>query len=470
MFFVKVVAAFVAFAVVLFFTLIRPVTTNADDSSYAIDIEYTSEKLYLKGNSSTFMNEFQVLGKNEFADGGNEPMAELKRGSVTLPSGRSLNFVGSVCASRSELAYVFDTQDEADHMKNCCFGTKGTKYCTAVDMSLCQSMQSKLQAYATKSGKKINFWTRDYVQAKGLMILPGLTLWAHTVTENEQIGHLINKDLLFFNLRNDYKHMPRIDWFVFPKMAKPAGPHALQFTETVLGDMFERTYWGDEIRDNTDIFPNGWVCFERGVEGEMLHDESVFDSEEQGDKFRKFAVAKLGAKKFTDKCPPLDAVVLRRTEGTGLRRVLNYDVIDRVFKRNGINSYRNVTVSGADDTLAHVKVFSNFGLMVSSHSSQLKNLIFSPKNSIVIETKGTELGYLDPSPFQHGVDQPLGIIYKVSNGHIPNYSSCPEDHGCKKLKKYKVDYWLDEDIFEKDLQEVLAIRHKRCDDDSTQHS
>jgi hypothetical protein len=54
-------------------------------------------------------------------------------------------------------------------------------------------------------------------------------------------------------------------------------------------------------------------------------------------------------------------------------------VVERVLKRNGIETYHNVSVSGEDDTAGHVRVFSDFGLMIASHSSQLKNLIFAPK-------------------------------------------------------------------------------------------
>ncbi|KNC86341.1 hypothetical protein SARC_01500 [Sphaeroforma arctica JP610] len=477
-FITKVAAVFVVSAVAIFYFVAKPTYTETSDVSIDI-VDFGATAQVQPGNSKAdsalaFDKDEEILNSIEdetinqvndlvAADTPKpEPLEGMKYGAVRLPSGRAVNFVGSVCVGRAELAYVFDTEVEAAHMKDCCFGNAGTKHCTAVEIGLCQSMQTKIRQYASKPGRDIQFWTKKEVEQKKLRVLPGLTLWANTVTDNEQIGHLINKDLLFFNLHNDVEHMPKIDYFVFPKMAAPQGPHAVQFTETILGEMWEKnTFWGDQIQRKKD-FPDHMVCFERAVEGEVLHDETVFDNMAQGDQFRQFAVENLGAKHFGEGCPPLDAVVLRRTEGTGLRSILNYDVIDRVFKRNGINSYKNVTVAGADDTTAHVNVFSNFGLMVASHSSQLKNLIFSAKNSIVIETKGTEVGYMDPSPFQEGVDEPLGIIYKVSNGHKPDYTSCPEDHGCTKLKKYKVDYWLDEEVFEADLLKVLEIRRERC--------
>jgi hypothetical protein len=69
--------------------------------------------------------------------------------------------------------------------------------------------------------------------------------------------------------------------------------------------------------------------------------------------------------------------------GTGLRKILNYDVVERVLRRNGIETYHNVSVSGEDDTAGHVRVFSDFGLMIASHSSQLKNLIFAAKYVVI---------------------------------------------------------------------------------------
>ena len=73
------------------------------------------------------------------------------------------------------------------------------------------------------------------------------------------------------------------------------------------------------------------------------------------------------------------ATLIFDTLGTGLRQILNFEVLERVLKRNGIETYTNVSVSGEDDTEGHIKVFSDFGLMIASHSSQLKNNIFSPK-------------------------------------------------------------------------------------------
>ena len=73
--------------------------------------------------------------------------------------------------------------------------------------------------------------------------------------------------------------------------------------------------------------------------------------------------------------------------------------------------------------------------MINSRFNPPKPRLSPPRNSIILEVRGTPLGYLEPSPFSWGTDE-LGIVFELSQGHTPDLTSCPEAHGCTIVKKY----------------------------------
>lgn len=82
----------------------------------------------------------------------------------------------------------------------------------------------------------------------------------------------------------------------------------------------------------------------------------------------------------------------------------------------------------------------------------------------MIETRGTPWGYMQPSPFSMGIAEPLHVLFYESLGHRPDYTSCPESHGCRETKLYKTDYWLNETLFEETFAVALQAQKVKCGD------
>eukprot|EP00121_Abeoforma_whisleri_P013329 Awhi_evm1s12295 len=263
--------------------------------------------------------------------------------------------------------------------------------------------------------------------------------------------------LHFFNLAKE-PNFADLTRLVSARSPPPTGEHIKQFYQTILSDYSDVALFSDNVKK----LPQETACFEKLVEVDYSQNERLFFNEEQGEQWRHTLHHQFHLDQ-SSKCAPPRAVVLQRNQGSGMRRILNYDVLERVFRKNGIFEYENVTVSGDFDMKGHMDVFSNFGLMVASHSSQLKNLMFAPRYAGVIEARGTPAGYMQPSPFSYGMKE-IGVIFEESVGHKSDHSSCPESHGCKTQKKYKTDYWLDEEIFDKTVKSVLRKQREYCDD------
>ncbi|KNC85367.1 hypothetical protein SARC_02457 [Sphaeroforma arctica JP610] len=381
----------------------------------------------------------------------------LTDGSITLNSGMALNVYSDICVDGNKTVFIAQDETEFDMLTRCC--DKATpihhriKSCRASVVSLCVANADK--AIATE------IRTQEWVDTKGIRVLDGLSYWLYSPSKQEHVGHLVNRLTQTFSMLMD-NTVPNPDWIVSSRLVSPESAHTKFLAEAVLGDLIERTLWRKDIER---ALPESIVCMKTALEIDTSQYERTFFTKEQGEKWREYALDHFPLNKtiYTRACPTPKAVVLQRLEGSGLRQILNFDVIERVFKRNGIATYTNVTVSGADDTKGHISVFSDFSLMIASHSSQLKNLIFSPRNSIVMEVRGTPEGYMDPSPFEEGMSE-LDIIFELNQEHNPDLSSCPENLNCKVSKKYKTDFWLDEAQFEKGLKSALKRQQARCGD------
>jgi len=82
---------------------------------------------------------------------------------------------------------------------------------------------------------------------------------------------------------------------------------------------------------------------------------------------------------------------LYRSEPIGrLRRILNQMEIERLLSDHfHILDYEVATISSSSSPMEHLQLFSDFGLMISSHSSQLVFSAFSPPGSAIIEVLPT---------------------------------------------------------------------------------
>jgi hypothetical protein len=106
-------------------------------------------------------------------------------------------------------------------------------------------------------------------------------------------------------------------------------------------------------------------------------------------------------------------------------------------------------------------LFSSVGLLISSHSSQLKNLAFATDNTIVVEVKAD----LFSEAFSVGTEY-LSLIYRHSIGHEPDPHDVNVTYAIEVLHKARIHarVILNETIFEQDMLWAIDQQRKRCGD------
>lgn len=152
--------------------------------------------------------------------------------------------------------------------------------------------------------------------------------------------------------------------------------------------------------------------------------ERPFFSEHQADEWRAMLRRELGLHHRA--CPPNRAVLLRRSSDNSRRRgFVNEAVVDAVAAELGIRKLHRVTVGSRNSTEETAALFASFGLLVSTHSSQLKGLVYAAPHAAVVEVTGSFLG-TRPSPFSEGMAE-LRLHYGLSSGHATNVTACGAD-------------------------------------------
>eukprot|EP00123_Amoebidium_parasiticum_P020354 comp48294_c0_seq1/m.47617 comp48294_c0_seq1/g.47617 ORF comp48294_c0_seq1/g.47617 comp48294_c0_seq1/m.47617 type:complete len:489 (-) comp48294_c0_seq1:491-1957(-) len=396
-----------------------------------------------------------------FPCAGNKTESEHESGCMKHSSGIKIHLSRDICIGMDFIAIMARDKQHHDELQRCCFAKEriedvwNTPGCSEEVQAVCRATKGK------KGGTHltVELWDKNDTLKRGLKYVTGDSYWLFTPSLGEHFGHQINRYMQLFNIMHE-NGMPQFERIV-SRQSRPHHEHLRAIAQPIAADLFKKSFFLEDILEQKMRV----ICMEKAWEPARDQLEYVLQTEEQGQWWREFAAKSYAQYGYnnTAECPPPRAVVLQRTEGTGRRMILNYDVLDRVFARHGM-TYTNVSIGGEDGSDRQISLFNNFGLMVSSHSSQLKNLIFAPKNSIVIETRGVPADYMARSPFSMGVAGPLNVHFFVSNEHIPDYSSCPESHGCKTEKMYKTDYWLREDLFEMTLKKALAAQKEKCGD------
>ncbi len=133
-------------------------------------------------------------------------------------------------------------------------------------------------------------------------------------------------------------------------------------------------------------------------------------------------------------------------------------VVDSVLYRLGI-SYVNVTLGASATGFEQMDLFSSVGLLISSHSSQLKNLAFATDNTIVVEVKADMYSEAFSDGTQH-----MFLIYRHSIGHEPDPHDVNVTYANDLLSKARIysKVILNETIFEQDVLWAMDQQRKRC--------
>ncbi|KAI8613076.1 hypothetical protein BC830DRAFT_1133894, partial [Chytriomyces sp. MP71] len=113
-------------------------------------------------------------------------------------------------------------------------------------------------------------------------------------------------------------------------------------------------------------------------------------------------------------CPPRRAALITRKSGTGLRRMTNQAAVIALLHQRGIRHVDIISPSEDDTLYAQARMVSGYGFIVSSHSSQLANLVFAHNGSVVVE-----VGPVYKHAFSH-LGKVAGTKYMSSWGHEPD--------------------------------------------------
>jgi len=131
------------------------------------------------------------------------------------------------------------------------------------------------------------------------------------------------------------------------------------------------------------------VCMDRALEVRHVS-ERKFANQANLDQWSRVVQAwNPGDVEPPGKCPSARApvLVLNRVEGMGMRAIGNFDALERAFKELGVCGYRNSSVGSSMPFEAQVRLFANFSLLVSAHSSQLVNLLWAHPLSATLELR-----------------------------------------------------------------------------------
>lgn len=131
--------------------------------------------------------------------------------------------------------------------------------------------------------------------------------------------------------------------------------------------------------------------------------------------FRRLAYAEHGlTARLAQRCPPRRVVFLYREN----RGILNWEAIGRVVREvtggsfgSGEKEMVRATIDGQSSTRTQVDLFASAGLLLSSHSSQLVNVMYTHPHASMVEVT-SEYFNSDFSEYAHG----MGVHFQYAIG------------------------------------------------------
>ncbi|KAJ3296950.1 hypothetical protein HDU79_005310 [Rhizoclosmatium sp. JEL0117] len=205
--------------------------------------------------------------------------------------------------------------------------------------------------------------------------------------------------------------------------------------------------------------------------------------------FRETAEKALSLSFTPSTCPPPKTLILVRAKSQKgrERRMKNLREVVSLLEELGIMRIDTIDFSGRMSLRRQARVIAEYGLIISSHSSQLANLVFAREGAVVVEVSVV---------YKRGfrvLGDVAGLKYINSVGHRPDasdrafvnklYREKVLGRGCMNVttdgevdlngercgftveerERLKgVDFWVDLVRFEKDLKEGLRWLKERC--------
>lgn len=248
---------------------------------------------------------------------------------------------------------------------------------------------------------------------------------------NFQYGHVITSLVRAFSYAVDYGHrLPSC--FIFPNMSRnhfsASAEHMVDFISRHTSAKLIFPYVVDNPRRASQVVTKGtartgnvdthdWdmpVHISHGVFSPW--NERLFVSNSSANMFRTLAYADFGLEPFR-RCPSVaNITIVQRRDGQGLRRMLNHDKIAERIKSVYKKASVQLVFLGGDATVAEqVATFRTASVIVASHSSQLKNMMYCPPNSVVLEA-----GVMMWADTLARGSSELSLFYGFSHGHTPD--------------------------------------------------
>lgn len=334
----------------------------------------------------------------------------------------------------------------------------------------CSLLSLPLDRYLTSHGLFSS--VVDHKEVASYPILPGPWFNFDIWVTGPQFGHVTSKLMQYYNLRILLKNcgiQPDIKIFMSHLTQKssaflssPKKDNFHLFTSVVFG----HNHSFSELVDQNKVIFSSHIS-NTDAQFELLPKPTCFQDFIQVGNFEVTFLSRFAAStwrrdvfdQYSDvikyplsKCPNTVRVVhLMRTESYR-RDMRNFYVIEAIIRKYGW-TYENVTVNSTSSDMDALQIFSNFSLMITSHSSQLKNLVFARKGAVVVELRPAN-EFRDRNPFGEGLEH-TDVIYKLSFGHV--YANHTKFAGT-----LRDNFFVRPDIFEKDLQIGLAQQHKLC--------
>ena len=254
-----------------------------------------------------------------------------------------------------------------------------------------------------------------------------------TYVKGHQIGHWIEKLVLLHSVLLHaplYPALSSVDGIIFNRLDPPLTEHeafVLRVATARLPSALDARHmlWSRDFEStvvSTGARVVGSRCFERVTYSPLLATIAHSAADANAYRARAYALAwqdsaarpeerqllASSLRPLSETCPPPRALLLFRAEDMWPRRrlILNgHELAVAVLAELGIH-FELVTISASNTTAEQLALFASAGLVVSSHSSQLANVVFAPPRAAVVEVTPM---------FQNGdfaaIALPMGLAY-----------------------------------------------------------
>ncbi|KAJ3018645.1 UNVERIFIED_CONTAM: hypothetical protein HDU68_011060 [Siphonaria sp. JEL0065] len=282
-------------------------------------------------------------------------------------------------------------------------------------------------------------------------------------------------------LHSKHYDLPSFESILFQDNPSPLNNYEKSLLEIVkqsgyLANLRSIDFLSKEAQEYKPV-KNETKCFQSIHTSRMS--EVYSTNSEDLDVFRQSAERVLGLNITGSICPPNHAVILVRNKAKkGRQRVMkNIDQVIRLLNKKGIHHVDVVDLNGSQTLQQQASMISKYGLIISSHSSQLANLLFAHRNAVVMEmsvvykpafrTLGNMARLKYINSVGHRPDKSARSYIQKLFGRLEKTCNVAVVNGCnitsvERETLKSADYWVNLKTFERDLNEGIGFLNEKC--------